>query len=71
MKNHEQQQFTWDDGEKNRPLLLFRPCSCECDSRLGIGYLSGSDAYGRGFTVWITDEQVFLRLKAVLQNTGE
>lgn len=58
-------QFVWE-GEENRPLRLYRPCSCGCDERngeKGVGYLSGSNARGEGFTVWIEDEEVFQRLK--------
>lgn len=49
-------------GEVNRAFRLQRPCSCGCDQRSGdkgVGYLTGSDSKGNGFTLWITDEKVF------------
>lgn len=56
--------FVWT-GERDRPLGLYRPCRCNVCSRnrKGVGYLSFSDASGHGFTVWITDEKVFQRLR--------
>jgi hypothetical protein len=59
--------FVWR-GEKNRLLDAYRPCPCgTCSqSRRGIGYLSSSDAKGRGFTVWIENEEVFQRLSRAL-----
>ena len=61
------QQFTWR-GEENRKFRLQRPCVCGCDERdgyHGVGYLTGSDALGRGVTVWITDEDVYQALARV------
>lgn len=62
--------FVWNNGERNRQLSVYRPCPCgTCSStRKGVGYLSYSDANGRGFTVWIEDEKVFRRLKSALRN---
>lgn len=63
-----QTQLTWK-GEKNRPLELYRPCSCGCDQRggyKGVGYLSGSDERGNGFTIWIQDEEVFRTFRRLL-----
>jgi len=57
-------QFTWN-GERNRQLGVYRscPCSiCSAGSR-GVGYLSFSDASGRGVTVWLENEGVFRRLR--------
>ena len=62
--------FAWT-GEKNRPLSMCRPCKCGCDRRggnKGVGYLTGSDAKGRGFTVWIESEAVFKRIAAMMPN---
>lgn len=64
--------FAWT-GEKNRPLSLRRPCECGCDRRSGnkgAGYLTGSDAKGRGFTVWIESETVFKRIAALMPNNS-
>lgn len=66
-------QFTWS-GDKKRGLSLCRPCSCGCDirdkpkdwSKQYIGYLTGSDAKGNGFTIWIEDEKVFKVLDKIL-----
>jgi len=61
-------QFTWQ-GEKKRPLSLKRPCSCGCDTREGhdgVGYLTGSDKDGDGFTVWIKEEEVFQAIALVM-----
>jgi len=61
-------QFNWK-GEKNRPLQVRRPCPCGCDLRdgyHGVGYLTGSDEEGNGFTIWIESEEVFQRLKKLM-----
>jgi len=66
-------QFTWENGERDRKLKLRRPCECGCDSRdgeLGVGYLSGSDEKGNGFTIWIEDEDSFRRLQYVMIKQG-
>lgn len=56
------------NGERNRPLNVYRPCSCiECSAnREGVGYLSYSDAGGNGFTLWIEDEAVFRQAQRAL-----
>lgn len=46
-------QIIWN-GEENRPLMACRPCECGCDTRdgsKGVGYLTGSDSTGKGFTI--------------------
>ncbi len=61
-------ELTWQ-GEKERVLQVRRPCPCGCDDRggrPGVGYLTGSDSDGRGFTVWIESEEVFRRLERLL-----
>ena len=61
-------EILWQ-GEKDRLLQVRRPCSCGCDDRGGrggVGYLTGSDAAGNGFTIWIESEEVFLRLEKLL-----
>ena len=60
-------QFIWD-GEQDRPFTLARPCECGCDNRdgdKGVGYLTGSDKDGKGFTLWIEDEQVFRAIQRI------
>lgn len=62
------EQYIWK-GEPNRVLALSRPCDCGCDSRdgaKGVGYLSGSDDDGNGFTIWIQDERIYANLGAIL-----
>ena len=54
--------------------MVNRPCSCGCDTRdgvHGVGYLSGSDAAGNGFTLWIKDEATYRRLAAMLGDRGD
>lgn len=61
-------QTAWK-GEKDRPLGVHRPCSCGCDEReghKGYGYITGSDAEGNGFTIWIEDEAVFEAVQSVI-----
>jgi len=60
-------EFVWD-GEKSRQLDVYRPCPCGVCSKncRGVGYLSFSNANGRGFTVWIQEEKVFRKLKCAL-----
>jgi len=68
-----EKEITWK-GEKNRLLRVCRPCSCGCDDRggrPGVGYFTGSDAEGNGFTVWIESEEVYQRLERLLaENNG-
>jgi hypothetical protein len=63
----EVREFLWEDQEQNRPLAVHQPCPCGSCMRLGAGYISGSDAAGRGFTVWIDDEEVFDRLRVAFR----
>lgn len=61
-------QFVWK-GHESRPVGVMRPCSCGCDSRdgyKGVGYLTGSDAQGNGFTVWIESEEVYEKLEELI-----
>jgi hypothetical protein len=60
--------FAWNRGEMNRQLTVYRPCTCgTCSAvRQGVGYLSFSDSHGRGFTVWLENEEVFQRLRRAL-----
>jgi len=52
-------------GEANRKVNAYRSCSCGCDDRggrKGVGYISGSDDQGYGFTIWIRNESTFQAL---------
>lgn len=57
------------NGEKNRPLQVCRPCPCGCDDRdgiKGIGYLTGSNQVGAGFTIWFASEKSFQKVQGIL-----
>lgn len=58
-----EREFVWDGEERNRTLAVSRPCRCGSCVTRGFGYLSGSDANGNGFTIWIEHEEVFRRLE--------
>ncbi len=61
-------QFTWQ-GEKNRPVKLSRNCGCGCTTRggvKGVGYISGSNYAGEGFTIHIEEEEVFRAIAIAL-----
>jgi hypothetical protein len=64
----ESADIVWN-GEKNRPLDVYRACPCGVCSknRKGVGYVSFSDANGRGFTIWLENEKVFRRLRGALR----
>ena len=54
-------EYLWE-GEKNRVLQVKRPCdcgTCQADGVHGVGYLTGSDKHGNGFTLWIEQEEVY------------
>lgn len=58
-------------GEADRAFRLQRPCSCGCDQRdgyQGVGYLSGSDSKGNGFTMWIQSEKVYQIMAKSMKN---
>jgi hypothetical protein len=61
-------EITWK-GEKSRRLQVCRPCPCGCDNRSGrpgVGYLTGSDDEGNGFTIWIESEEIYQRIERLL-----
>ncbi len=62
--------FVWNNGERNRQLSVYRPCPCgTCTCvRKGVGYLSFSDTHGRGFSIWLENEEVFKRLSSALRH---
>lgn len=56
-------------GESSRHIALQRPCPCGCDTRdgwEGVGYLTGSDDEGNGFTLLIDDEAVYRQINRAL-----
>lgn len=49
-------------GDAGRAMRVQRPCECGCDLRdgkKGVGYITGSDKNGNGFTIWITNESLY------------
>ncbi len=72
MDEQETRLILWGpDGsaDAGRDIAMSRPCSCGCGSRdgfdEGVGNLSGSDDDGRGFTLFVYDEDVFQHLTAI------
>jgi len=65
----ENTDLVWN-GERNRQLRVYRPCPCNICSknRKGVGYLSFSDTEGRGFTIWLENENVYRRLRSALRH---
>ena len=63
--------LAWN-GERNRPLNVYRPCPCRVctENRKGVGYLSYSDEKGRGLTIWVDNEHVFRRLRLALRHSA-
>jgi len=57
-------------GDFGRTPRVQRPCECGCDLRdgaKGVGYLTGSDSDGNGFTLWITDEKLYKTMEKAFQ----
>jgi hypothetical protein len=68
-KVSETEQF-WQGQGDPRPLQICRPCSCGCDMRgrtTGVGYITGATDENKGFTIWIEEEETFLRLKEAFE----
>ena len=64
-------EISWNAGDCNRTLKAVRPCECGCDFRdgvSGVGYLTGSNSDGDGFTIWIENEQVYKLLETLLES---
>lgn len=62
-------------GEKNRKPALYRPCLCGCgerdpETREAVGYLSGSDAAGNGFTLFFFSEEEFAACAKAFRTRG-
>jgi hypothetical protein len=57
------------NGERDRAVRLQRPCECGCDERDRserlVGYLTGSDSNGEGFTLYMPDEATYQRFASV------
>lgn len=72
-ESHEK-QFVWEKitpeikelCEKDRPLQLCRPCTCGCEGRKGVGYITGGVGY-EGMTIWIDEEEVYQMLSKVFK----
>jgi len=61
-------------AESKKPFLRVQTkCSCGCDDRggdRGVGYVIGMDAKGRGFTIWIRDDETMRRFKQALRDSN-
>lgn len=60
------------DTDKERPVRVQRPCPCGCDLRDGpladgraVGYVTGSDPQGNGFTIYLPDEATYAMFAAI------
>jgi hypothetical protein len=64
----------WRDGEKNRAVRLYRVCPCGACQRgakgKGVGFLSGSDANGDGFSLWVRNEAEYALLRKSFDEHG-
>jgi hypothetical protein len=54
----------WACGVPKQTVAVHRP-EIPWDSR-GVGYLSGSNEKGHGFTVWVPDEESYQHLRGVV-----
>tara|TARA_R100001594_G_C3900509_1_gene230715 strand:- start:20 stop:241 length:222 start_codon:yes stop_codon:yes gene_type:complete len=55
-------------GSKNRGIKCYAPCPCGCDTRDNpdlLGYLSGSNDKGDGFTILIEDKESYNKLREI------
>lgn len=59
-------EFYWPTGEKDRPVNVCRPDICDDAPAGAVGYLSGSNPKGQGFTIWLFDERVYCLLQELL-----
>jgi len=67
------EEMFWTGGDKGRALSLCRPCPCGCDERdgyHGVGYITGSDSDGTGFSLWIEEEAVYQAVRTVFLDNG-
>lgn len=52
----------WENGEKSRRLQVVRHEGIVPDSEKYVGFLTGSDADGHGFTIYLRDEAEYERV---------
>jgi hypothetical protein len=52
----------WSNGEKSRPLAALRHEWRDAPAEPYVGFLTGSDESGNGFTIYIEDEPEFARV---------
>lgn len=65
-KKKKRREITWT-GEKNRETKVYLPCSCGCDRRDGkkfLAYISGSNAKGEGFTIYLQSQKELKQARA-------
>lgn len=68
---HETSIISWV-GEKGRRVDFYDPCPCGCTTRNHpnvLGYLSGSNDEGEGFTIMVSDQETYKRIRNVYPNT--
>lgn len=60
----------WTEGDTNRRVSMRRPCPCGCDNRGRstplIGYMTGSNKDGTGFTLVVDTEDAYQALRSVV-----
>ena len=55
-------------GAEDRKIEFFDPCGCGCDTRDNpnlLGYLSGSNDEGEGFTIRVYDEDTYKQMRKI------
>ena len=61
-------------GAESRKVEFFDPCSCGCDNRDNpylLGYLSGSNDDGDGFTLPIHDQETYDQMRKIIPHRQE
>ena len=63
-------EITLWEGDAGREVRLWRACECGCDNRGRdvpmVGYITGSNDEGEGFTIELPDEEAYQRVRAVM-----
>ena len=60
------------DTNKNRKVDFYDPCGCGCDTKYDpdlLGYLSGSNDDGYGFTLHIYDQDTYDKMRKIIPLT--
>ena len=60
--------WSGENVEKCRELNVYRLCECGCSDKEGaVGYLSGSDEDGNGFTLYLFNENLYQLLEELIR----